>query len=174
MTDPTPETKSSCGTDPNRRLRRRRVLATVLFLVGAFALADGQMSLDFGRSMPLLIGLAFLGASLVTGEWGLLVPGGIMTGLGTGVLLQRAYGEQGLFFLCFAGGWLLIVVLSWLRFGKKVWWPLYPGAIMLLLGLAQLGGAEYRHWWRELRPYWPYAMIVGAAFLFFAKPRSRD
>jgi len=42
------------------------------------------------------------------------------------------------------------------------------------LGLAQLGGAEYRHWWRELRPYWPYAMIVGAAFLFFAKPRSRD
>lgn len=160
--------KSACGP------RHRRVLAVVLFLVGVLVLAGRELSFDYGHAMPLLLGLAFLAAAFLTAEGGLLVPGGILTGVGSGLLVQRLDGSSGAFFLCFAGGWLLIVALSWLRFGKKVWWPLYPAAVMVFIGLLQFAGPESRHWWRALRPYWPYGLIAAAVVLFFSKPRWRD
>jgi hypothetical protein len=55
--------------------------------IGLF-LPLGQVVSDAGQWIPLFIGLVFLAAFVVRREYGFLVAGSIITGVGAGVVLQ--------------------------------------------------------------------------------------
>jgi hypothetical protein len=110
--------------------------------------------------LPALGGL-FLIAGIIGRQVGFIIPGGILTGIGLGVIFtQNAQiavtetAQGGVFFIGFALGWLLITVLSKLFTSETQWWALIPGAIMALIGGGlMLGGAALNvlefagRWW---------------------------
>lgn len=171
--------EKSKPTGPENVVRSRRITAAILLVVAVAALLGQHLELNFGRLIPLMLGIGFLSWSLLAREWGLLVPGGVLTGLGSGlvareVLQMSRAGETGVFLLCFSAGWILITMLSQFAFGRRVLWPLWPAAAMAFAGTMQLAGSDLREWFRWLRPFWPFALILVAAFLWFSKPPTKE
>ena len=150
----------------------------VLLVVAGLALVERHTGFRAGDALPLLLGLAFIGWALAGRVCGLLIPGGILTGIGAGILAERWSGSgaghrDGLFLVCFAGGWVLITLLSLAGFRRRVWWPLIPATVLGAAGLGRLGYPELDTFWREARDYWPYALIVLALVLLLKAPREK-
>lgn len=161
---------SSSSSGGGGGLGKRRVAGFVLLLIAGWALLDRYTVFNVQLAVPLLLGVVFTGWSIVTKEWGLLVPGGILTGIGMGILLMRSTdlsraGESGVFLLSFAGGWLMITLLSAAVFKRRVLWPLIPGLVMAALATAELAGSEFRQAMRLVQDYWPWALLAVAGWL---------
>ncbi len=96
--------------------------------------------LNFDDYLVLLIGAGLLGWGVLSRRAGLIIPGGVLTGIGLGILVYEgpwtipAVNQNGLFLLCFALGWFLITLLTGLFTGCILWWPIIPGGIMAVLG----------------------------------------
>ena len=123
---------------------------------------------------PLLLGVIFLAAGLLTRNSGLLVPGGILTGIFTGAFLMTGpYANlpedfsAGVFLAAFAGGWVLISLLSLYTEGIRKWWswPLYPAGVIGLIAVALLAGEPYLSGLQFLGTIWPIFLIVGGLYL---------
>jgi hypothetical protein len=144
-------------TDPREGI----VLAIILIAVGVGALAMQAMP-DAGGWIVLVIGLALLAVFAFMHQYGALIPGGIMTGLGAGVVASETLtmtGEQqgGVIVLGLGLGFLSIWVIGALAHAREHHpWPLVPGGILTVVGGALLiGGAA-----EELLAYWPVALIA--------------
>jgi len=158
----------------------------ILIFGGALALA-GQVvpdswGLGFGLLVLLGLGVAFIIAGLLTREAGWFIPGGILSGIGAGIALVDGPlaqfipdgllpgDEGGLFMLAFAGGWFLITVLTALFTDETHWWPLIPGGIMVLIGLAAGFGSIFETILSLIGRAWPIALIaVGVYVLYHAR-----
>jgi hypothetical protein len=141
--------------------RRREPLVggIVLIIIGVVLLAV-QYVPDFGRFIPLVVGLGLLGLFLVKREYGLLIAGGVVTGVGTGIWLASTISgtmSGAAFILSLGSGFLLIFVASYvLNLAERHWWPLVPGLILTGLGGAiAIGGVAL-----DLINLWPVALIV--------------
>ncbi len=141
--------------------------------IGLFFLA-GQLEPDIGRFVTLFIGLALLAVFVVRREYGFLVPGSILTGVGIGIVLDSAASgeaESGVMMLAIAGGFLGIWVIgSIYRLPQNHWWPLIPGGILTLIGLVQLTRTDVAG---ALR-LWPVILIVLGAFVLAKAITRRD
>ena len=135
----------------------------IIVCIGLFLLL-AQIVPDIGRFIPLFIGLAFLVAFIPKREYGFLIPGCIVTGVGVGVLLtgivdDRWSGAAMLFSI--AGGfiaiWLVSVLIrrvdpDWPRGSSRdaaqaLWWPLLligAGIIVLLSARSRRGDDQGR------------------------------
>jgi hypothetical protein len=132
----------------------------VLIAIGvAFLL--GQLLPNAGRYVPLLVGLIFLAVFLVTRNYGFLVPGGIVTGVGVGIVLameDQGRVGGGLFLVSLGLGFVGIFILGALfRLRENHPWPLIPGGILCTIGLITLAGTRYDE---AARFAWPAALIV--------------
>lgn len=157
----------------------------VIIGIGLFLLL-AQFVPDAGRWIVLAIGLAFLAAFVVKREYGFLIPGCIVSGVGVGVVLAGILddpwsGAAVLFSI--AGGFIAIWVASVLiRLGDRdwprgqsrdaaqaLWWPLIPGGILVLIGLVVLAedgiGGDVLRWWPLL--------IIGAGLVILVSALSR-
>ena len=117
------------------------------------------------------LGIAFFVWGLLAREVGLLVPGGVLTGIGVGAVLmqamQAAYGETGaagIFMFAFGGGWLLITLASWF-IRKTVWWPLVVAAVFGVVGTALLVGGTALTLLQTLGYLWPLVLIGLGAWI---------
>ena len=137
----------------------------VLITIGiAFLL--GQLLPNAGRFVPLLVGLSFLAVFLVTRTYGFLVPAGIVTGVGAGIVLameDQGRVGGGLFLVSLGLGFIGIVVLGALfRLRENHPWPLVPGGILCTIGLITLAGTRYGD---VARYAWPI-VLIGLGVLF--------
>jgi hypothetical protein len=137
----------------------------VLITIGvAFLL--GQLLPNAGRFVPLLVGLSFLAVFLVTRAYGFLVPGGIVTGVGVGIVLameDQGRVGGGLFLVSLGLGFIAIVILGALfRLRENHPWPLIPGGILCTIGLVTLAGTRYGD---VARFAWP-AVLIALGLLF--------
>jgi len=136
-------------TQPSGNAPRDRVaLAIVLIVIGLGGLAAQvfQPTEAVGGWIVLVIGLGLLGAFAYTRQYGALIPGGIMTGLGGGLIASASVeltGEQtgGAIVLGLGLGFASIWVIgSIARLPENHWWPLVPGGIMAVIGVVLLIG----------------------------------
>ncbi|MEX1295938.1 MAG: hypothetical protein AB1Z67_07190 [Candidatus Limnocylindrales bacterium] len=157
----------------------------VVMAIGAFFLL-GQFIDDVGRWVTLFIGLIFLAAFLYKREYGFLIPGCIVSGVGIGIVLASTLddpwsGASVLFSI--SGGFIAIWIVSmvmrsmdedWPRgdakdAGQALWWPLIPGGILALIGLVVLAedgvGSDILRWWPVL--------LIGAGLIILISSRSR-
>lgn len=139
------------------------VAGLVIAGLGLFFLA-GQVEPDIGRFVTLFIGLALLAVFVIRREYGFLVPGSILTGVGIGIVLEPLSGSDsdGVMMLALAGGFLGIWLLgSIYRLPQNHWWPLIPGGILTLIGMVQQSNTDMEGAVR----LWPIVLIVGGALL---------
>jgi len=135
----------------------------VVFLIG--------QRVDLGGAFWLIcIGTVFVVAYLGTRSYGLLIPGGILLGLGTGEWLDHSQLGLGL-------GFISIFVIDCLVYragaatGAKLshWWPLIPGVIIVIGPLLQ----EFRGIRRIVRQWWPLVLIGIGIYVLLQGRKSK-
>jgi hypothetical protein len=118
-----------------------RVLGLLLIGLGGVLLL--AVTTDIGGEVVVgFIGVAFLVAYASTRTYGFLVPGGILTGLGTGLVLQSLGVRGDIVVLGLGLGFLAIAVIDQLFTSARSgwWWPLIPGAVLLLISVGSVTG----------------------------------
>jgi hypothetical protein len=160
-----PAADGSSGAVFGRHRDGSWVGGAILIGIGLAFLA-GQLIPHAGDYIVVAIGLTFLAAFLVTREYGFLVPGGIVTGVGTGIVFaSNLPGVEGgsLFMLSLGFGFIAIWVIGLVfRVRENHPWPLIPGLILGGIGAASLAGTRYS----EIGRYgWPIALIALGAIL---------
>ena len=122
-----------------KSISKRQQLATgsILVLLGIVFLAL-QFLEGFGDAAILfLIGAACIAAYLVWNAYGWLIAGGIVMGIG----LDSIGESSGLVFgdlspIGLGLGFVSIYVIDLVYRGRTSWWPLIPGGVLILSGLA--------------------------------------
>ncbi|MFQ5945386.1 MAG: hypothetical protein ACE5NC_03970 [Anaerolineae bacterium] len=147
----------------NGRDQSRMMAGAVLILLGV-----GLLALQFvegaGAALVLfLIGGLFTTGYLYTRAYGLLIPGGILMGLGLGEVGQSTGIGIGDFDAIGLGlGFLSIFVIAFAYQRRSHWWPLIPGAVLLIGGLAEASPALDR----LVSVGWPLILVfVGLVLL---------
>jgi hypothetical protein len=165
---------------PERRDDRqsRRTTAIVLIGIGVILLI-GQLTEAWEWMMPLL-GLGFLAAYFWTRNYGFLVPGGVLTGIGVGILLTTIMStaadetEGALFLVSLGFGFALIWILDIIYTRASNWWPLIPGGILVLVGLALGIGGAALDLLEVLGRWWPVILIAIGAWILFTLWRQPE
>jgi hypothetical protein len=160
----TPET-------PIRNKRPQRIFAGVLLIVlGAAILL--QQWFDIANLVVLLLGLGMLTWGSITHKSGWIIPGGVLTGIGMGILVMespwqfQAVNQSAIFLLCFAFGWFLIGILTSL-FARSQWWAFIPGGIMAFIGIIILVKNGMAPWLDINLVYAVILITIGLVLLLF-------
>ena len=153
--------------------RDQWVGGAVLIAIGV-ALLLGQLVGETGQFVLLGIGIVLLMLFAVSRNPGTLIGGGIVTGLGTGVLVAAntsgdVAGAAVLFGLGFGfvGVWLVGTLM---RVEETRIWPLIPGAILVAVGIVVLAGSEAAKTFELL---WPLLLIGLGVVVIVAALRGR-
>ena len=132
-----------------QRIRRSQIASGVaLVVIGLVALALQYFS-GPGRAIVLLLaGGSFIATYFYSEIYGLLIPGGILSGLGMGILGEwwgaslRDPNAVGL-----GIGFVAIYVIERVYRHRAHWWPLIPGVVLIGTGLgARFGDVGHILW----------------------------
>ncbi|HSN75624.1 MAG TPA: hypothetical protein VL334_11155 [Anaerolineae bacterium] len=157
--------------------RDRVILGVMLIAIGLLVFLSQVIDLP-QIELLILPGLAliFLIWGLLTREIGLMIPGGILAGVALGVYLmagpyagQIEEDQAGVFLLAFSTGWALISLLSLVSKQGFQWWPLIPGAIIGLVGLAIMRGGAAMQLLEIIGYAWPLALVAVGAYLLLRR-----
>lgn len=155
--------------------RRRRdpfVFGIVLVVIGLVAVGDQlwQPTADIGGLVMLAIGLGLVAAFAYTRQYGYLVPGGIVTGIGAGVLVSQTWtvkgseAEGGVVTLGLALGFFAIwAIAEAVHLERRHWWPIVPGTILGIVGSALLVGGDAV----RVLDYWGIGLVVVGLFVMW-------
>ncbi len=156
--------------------RRRFIIGAVLILLGIGLLAL-QRSEGLGDAFALfLIGGLFVAGYFYRRSYGLLIPGCILLGLGLGAVGESTFpGVSDFSQLGLGAGFVAIYLLDRAFRGTTHWWPLIPGGILLLTGLATLSedlGRVVEVGWPLLLVLAGLLLLAGGVGLFGRRPAS--
>jgi hypothetical protein len=168
-------------TPLRKRLSDHRfAIGTILVLLGLVMLIESITSWSvLGLLILPTLGLAFTIWGCASRRAGLIIPGGILLGLGVGALLmdrgfaQASGAAQGaVVTLCLALGFAVITPLTWAFTRHMHWWPLIPGGVLAIAGISLIGGewgAQALVWLGRL---WPIVLILAGAILLWQVMRK--
>lgn len=155
-------------------------LGSILLLLGTFMTLSNFFKLPiFGILFLPALGLFFIIWSIVSKEKDLLIPGGIIGGVGLGIMFVTLItnvseiSKGGLFFIGFSIGWLLIVLLSKIFFKKTVLWPLIPFTILFLFGFVLSLGEKGILVLQNFSLIWPYLLIAAGIIIIITYFRRK-
>jgi hypothetical protein len=141
----------------------------VLIGLGVFLLIAQTTGVG-GEAIVAVIGAAFLVAYAFTRQYGFLVPGGIVTGLGVGIIVETQLGGGSAVLLGLGLGFISIYLVDTLVATRPAgWWPLIPGGILATIGVFVAAGQE--GWLAEIARLWPLALIVIGAYVILVQLR---
>ncbi len=151
-----------------------------LMLFGMLSLAANVFEIPAHLAL-FAPGAIFTLWGLATRHIGPCIPGGILSGLATGVYMisrpQAGFSELemgGVMMVSLAGGFFLISLLSlYTERGRLAWWPLIPGSIMASMSGLIIGGETGLKALQMANYAWPVALIIVGLYLVF-KPRSAE
>lgn len=160
-------------TLPHSSRRNALIAGIALIVIGLLTLTAQAFDLnDFSLLVLPTLAVIFLIWGLMTRTFGLIIPGGILGGLGLGTLLIELpwlhlsdTTKGGVFLLTFAAGWVLITLLSFFTCARWQWWPLIPGGILAAIGGILLTGATGQKLLEALAYVWPIALILLGLYL---------
>ena len=117
---------------------RARMIPGLILIVLGVAFLLGQY-FDFGPPLFLtLLGCVFLIPYVVTRSYGLLIPGCVLVGIGLGLVFDRPpLGTAIAVPIGLGMGFIAIFVIHLIVARRSHWWPLIPGGILVLVGIAE-------------------------------------
>lgn len=155
------------------------IVIGLLFLLNQFFDMPGLENVAI--FFVLGLGIIFLSWGVIAREAGLMIPGGILTGIGLGIALVAGPFEfedgnlsGGVFMGAFALGWVLITVFTALFTDETHWWPLIPAAIMALISGALLIEGPFMVALEWLGKLWPLALIIGGIAILLGARKLSD
>jgi len=177
---PSPVPFEPQGPEGPRRRRGGSVLGGgILIAIGLVALLQQFFRIEAGLFFLPALALIFLAAGITGRRPGLVIPGGILAGIGVGAILMQGpfsfiagQAKGGLFMLAFAGGWLLITLLSPMA-GRAMLWPLIPAAFMGVIGLGLVAGEAGLQFLQLAGVGWPVILIALGLYLVFRRRELR-
>ncbi len=163
------------GVAVNRAPSREWIGGATLIVIG-LALLASQVVPGWDRLVVVGVGLLLLALFVVTRRPGALIPGGIITGIGVGIVLTSAVTGTlagALFMGSLGGGFLLVALLGWLvDVPGTRWWPLIPGVILVAVGAAIGAGEIGQRYLRLAGTWWPVVLVALGAWMVVAAARS--
>jgi hypothetical protein len=136
--------------------RRRQVYSGLALIALGLALWAVQRVEGLGRSaIFFLVGGAFMAAYFYRREFGLLVPAGLICGIGAGML------DSVPMLVGIGGGFVAITAVSLAYERRFEGWPLIPGAILILVGLREMQVLEY------FFDNWPLLLVIAGVLVLF-------
>jgi hypothetical protein len=134
--------------------KRRQVLSGVALIAVGLALYVAQQVESLGASAAFfVVGGAFLAAYLYRRDFGLLVPGALVSGLGVGML------ESVPMLIGIGSGFVALTVLALICERRFEGWPLIPGVILILIGLRESRILDY------LLDHWPLLVVAAGVLI---------
>lgn len=162
--------------------RQKRIAGIALISIGVLALAAQFIEWEvLGLLFLPMLALIFIVWGIVTREGGLLIPGGILAGIGAGVVLMDSSiataatgetAEAGIFLVAFAAGWVLVTLLSAIFTDETIWWALIPGGILGAIGGALMVGGPALSLLELVGRLWPLALVAAGAYLLYRYTRT--
>lgn len=138
--------------------RGRIIAGAVLILLGVAFFAMQFLGSVGSAAILFAVGVIFLAAYFYTRTYGFLIPGCILAGLALGQLAGQAgmFSFTGLSGIGLGIGFLAIFVIDWLYAQNMRWWPLIPGGILVVTGLASAN----ENLQVLLQKGWPLILVV--------------
>ena len=158
----------------NTSKRREGITGGIILVIIGIMVLIGQL-VDtgwLGALIPLGLGVIFMTWGILTREAGLMIPGGILSGVGLGVALigtplgdlallaPLAENEGAAFMGAFALGWFSITAASALFARETMWWALIPGAVFALIAAGIGLGGLFMTAVAILGRFWPVLLIL--------------
>jgi len=167
--------------------RKNLIGGLILIALGTLALFNQFFEIPALENIAIgfvaILGAIFLAAGVIKREAGFLIPGGILSGIGWGIILiagpwfQRfvhSQAEGGIFMLAFAAGWVSITIFTALFAEETHWWALIPGGIMALIGGALFFQGGFLTALELLGSWWPLILIVMGIVTLFSARKVQD
>ena len=160
-----PEPPPPPTTAPGSTIGGQVAAGLALVVLGGALLALERLDGSPDHLFLILVGGLFAAGYFYKRAFGMLIPGGILIGLGAGLAYADLYpssfvdGESVAFGL--GVGFLLIYVVSLLYERVNRWWPLIPGGILVFASLPEWAWAD------RILDYWPVAVMAVGLFLLF-------
>jgi hypothetical protein len=172
----------SSEATPQRSRIDRGIIGVMLVAIGLIALAANIWGLELiGLLVLPLLGVMFLVWAFSQRRAGLVIPGGILVGLGLGALAQQTLffdvseeARGAIVVLGLALGFLMIIPLTPLAGGHAHWWPVIPGFVLAGVALAMFAGPGGVAILQALNILWPIALIVVGVYLLWMMYRPRS
>lgn len=169
----------------NAKKRNDLVGGLLLISIGALVLVAKFVDLpevpDLGLFFLPALGALFMLAGIFSRNEGLMVPGGILSGIGWGAYLTAGpltwaseRQEGGVFLLAFALGWVSITAVSALFAKKTLWGTLIPAAVLAAIGGALFFGGAFIDLLEVAGKLWPLALIVAGFAVLIKVARRTD
>jgi hypothetical protein len=169
----------------NAKRRNDLIGGLLLISIGALVLVAKYVDLPTIPNLGLLflpaLGALFMLAGILSRNEGLMVPGGIISGIGWGTYLvtgpfawDPGAQQGGVFLLAFALGWFSITVMSALFAKKTVWGTLVPAAVLAAIGGALFFGGAFMDVLTVAGKLWPLALIIGGGAIIFKAARRME
>ena len=160
--------------------RNLMVAGAALIAIGLLAFAAQFMEfVNVGLLFLPTLGVIFLIWGIAVRHVGPMIPGGILTGIGVGVILMEQTtalpgeaSDAGIFLITFGAGWALITLLSALFTAKTQWWPLIPGGIIAAVGVALFAGDAGLRLLEFVGDFWPLVLIAVGLIVVLRAARS--
>jgi hypothetical protein len=117
--------------------RARLIPGLILIVLGVMFLL--MQYFEFGPGLLLvLLGMAFLIPYVLTRSYGMLIPGCILAGIGIGLMFDRPPLSTSVAVPIGLGlAFIAIFVVQLIVARSSHWWPLIPGVILVLAGVAE-------------------------------------
>jgi hypothetical protein len=143
----------------------------ILVAIGLIALVSQFVTVDIPFNMGLLIvpglGALFLVWGILTRNAGLMIPGGILSGVGWGIYaitgpfsVWQGDNEGGVFLIFLGLGFGLITLVTAVFAEETHWWALIPGGIIAFVGASILFGGALLTVLAFVGKLWPLALIL--------------
>ncbi|GIK57123.1 MAG: hypothetical protein HND44_19120 [Chloroflexi bacterium] len=148
----------------------------ILVLIAQF----GQLT-NLGMLFLPALGALFLVWGILTREGGLMIPGGILSGIGWGAYaISGPYAdgggsaEGGIFLVIFGLGFALITLLTALFTEETHWWALIPGGILATIGVAIMTNGVLLDVVQLVGKYWPLTLIALGLYVIYKAMKGQE
>jgi len=133
------------------------VIGAVLILLGIGILALQYLEGLSEAVFFFVLGAAFTAGYIYVRAYWMLIPGCILMGLGLGSVGEGLFTSFDEIFLVGLGvGFIAIYVIQFIFEGRAFWWPLIPGAVLILIGIIE----SFEDLGRFLALAWPALLVL--------------
>ncbi len=156
----------------NATYDRRSTPGVLLIAIGLVLLIAQWFDVTGAAALGSIAGVLLV-MYVSTRRYGFLIPGMILGGLAVGVGFQGSgYDPEGGIVVAGLGaGFLAIFVVDSFVAGAERWWPLVPGALLVLVGATQI--AEGAGAAAEIAKLWPLGLVLAGLVVLLGSIRAR-